>query len=189
MNGSLFLGLHGVICIAFVCVCVSALIDKVLLWMQTQQMGRLRPFPSGHACQCWQHLGQRLMGSFYIQKNSRRLELSISKTPAQKVGTRSRQYGPKVSGRFAFPGARNPRICSMSRFGKNFPVRVARLQNEVGTKYFFRGTNFLTKNAPKFSPNFLSLYFVGQKKSRKIPGKFPAKFPSPKSKKITDELL
>ena len=61
---------------------------------------------------------------------------------------------------------------------------MARLQNEVGTKDFFRGTNFLTKNAPKFSPKFLSLYFVGQKKSRKIPGKFPAKFPSQKSKKI-----
>ena len=36
--------------------------------------------------------------------------------------------------------------------------RVARLQNEVGTKDFFRATNFLTKNAPKFSPKFLSLY-------------------------------
>ena len=62
--------------------------------------------------------------------------------------------------------------------------RVARLQNEVGTKDFLRGTNFLTKNAPKFSPKFLSLYFVGRKKSRKIPAKFPTKFPSPKSKKI-----
>ena len=62
--------------------------------------------------------------------------------------------------------------------------RVARLQNEVGTKDFFWGTNFLTKNAPNFSPKILSLYFVGQKKSRKIPAKFPAKFPSPKSKKI-----
>ena len=60
---------------------------------------------------------------------------------------------------------------------------MARLQNEVGTNDFFRGTNFLTKNAPKFSPNFLSLCFVGPKKSRKIPAKFPAKFPSPKSKK------
>ena len=62
-------------------------------------------------------------------------------------------------------------------------IRVARLQNEVGTKDFFRGTNFLTKNAPKFSPIFLSLYFMGRKKSRKIPAKFPTKFPSPKSKK------
>ena len=69
-------------------------------------------------------------------------------------------------------------------------LRVARLQNEVGTKDFFQGTNFLTKNAPKFSPNFLSLCFVGPKRSRKIPAKFPAKFPSPKSKKkFTDELL
>ena len=35
-----------------------------------------------------------------------------------------------------------------------------------------------------FSPKILSLYFVGQKKSRKNPAEFPAKFPSPKSKKI-----
>ena len=75
----------------------------------------------------------------------------------------------------------------MNKTARNF--RVARLQNEVGTKDFFRGTNFLTKNAPKFSPNILSLYFVGQKKSRKIPGKFPAKFPPQKSKKFTNELL
>ena len=37
------------------------------------------------------------------------------------MGTRSRQCGPKVPGRFAFPGARNPRICSISRFGKIIP--------------------------------------------------------------------
>ena len=52
-------------------------------------------------------------------------------------------------------------------------ARVARLQNEVGTKYFFRGTNFLTKKVPKFPPNILSLDFVGPKESRKIPIKFP----------------
>ena len=38
------------------------------------------------------------------------------------MGTRSRQCRPKVPGRFAFPGARNPRICSMSPFGKTFPA-------------------------------------------------------------------
>ena len=43
-------------------------------------------------------------------------------------------------------------------------VRVARPQNEVATKSFFRGTKFLTKNALKFSSNVLSLHFVGQKK-------------------------
>ena len=41
-------------------------------------------------------------------------------------------------------------------------------------KIFVRATNFLTKNAPKFSPKFLSLCSVGQKK---IPGKFPPNFP------------
>ena len=63
---------------------------------------------------------------------------------------------------------------------------MARLQSEFCTKDFFRATNFLTKNAPKFSPNFLSLCSVGQKKSRKIPSKFPtkfSKFPCEKSKK------
>ena len=44
-------------------------------------------------------------------------------------------------------------------------VKVARLQSEFCTKDFFRATNFLTKNAPKFSPKFLSLCSVGQKKS------------------------
>ena len=46
----------------------------------------------------------------------------FQKHPARKVGTRSRQCGPKVPGRFAFPGARNPRICSIWRSGKNFPA-------------------------------------------------------------------
>ena len=40
---------------------------------------------------------------------------------------------------------------------------MACLQSEVGTKDFFRGTNFLTENAPKFSPKFLKPLFVGQK--------------------------
>ena len=34
----------------------------------------------------------------------------------------SGQGRPKVPGRFAFPGARNPRICSMSRSGNIFPA-------------------------------------------------------------------
>ena len=52
--------------------------------------------------------------------------------------------------------------------------KVARLQSEFCTKDFFGATNFLTKNAPKFSPKFSSLCSVGQKK---IPGKFPPNFP------------
>ena len=44
-------------------------------------------------------------------------------------------------------------------------LKVARLQSEFCTKDFLRATNFLTKNAPKFSPKFLSLCSVGQKKS------------------------
>ena len=66
-----------------------------------------------------------------FQKNSRRLELSISKnTPRTEGGDKvSAVSRPKVPGRFAFPGARNPRICSISRvpgkffqqFSPNFP--------------------------------------------------------------------
>ena len=70
--------------------------------------------------------------------------------------------------------------------------KLSRLQSEFCTNDFFRATNFLTKNAPKFSPKFLSLCSVGQKRSRKIPSKFPtefSKFPCKKSKKNTDELL
>ena len=44
-------------------------------------------------------------------------------------------------------------------------IKVARLQSEFCTKDFFRATNFVTKNAPKFSPKFLKLCSVGQKKS------------------------
>ena len=52
--------------------------------------------------------------------------VNFRKHPARKVQTRSRQCRPKVPGRFAFPSARNPRICSISRSGKkcfssNFP--------------------------------------------------------------------
>ena len=78
------------------------------------------------------------------------------------------------------------------RFLTNF-LRVARLQSEFYTKDFFRATNFLTKNAPQFSPKFLSLCSVGPKKNpRKFPPNFPLNFPNfpaKKKKKFTDELL
>ena len=80
----------------------------------------------------------------------------------------------------------NPFFCSndsIAFWATKQVLRVARLQNEVGTKDFFRGRNFLTKNAPKLVPEILSRYFVGPKKCRKIPTKFPAKFPSQNSKK------
>ena len=48
--------------------------------------------------------------------------VDFKKHPTRKVRTSSRQCRPKVPGRFAFPGARNPRICSISQFGKNFPA-------------------------------------------------------------------
>ena len=56
----------------------------------------------------------------FQKKNSRRLELSISNL--KTVGTRSRQCRPKIPSRFAFPGARNPRICRMLQFGRIFPA-------------------------------------------------------------------
>ena len=48
--------------------------------------------------------------------------VGFKKHPARKVGTRSGQCRPKVRGRFAFPSAGNPGICSILRFGKNFPA-------------------------------------------------------------------
>ena len=51
--------------------------------------------------------------------------------------------------------------------------KVARLQSELCTKDVFRATNFVTKNAPKFSPKSLSLCSVGQKKN---PAEFPSQF-------------
>ena len=45
-----------------------------------------------------------------------------------------------------------------------------------GTKDFFGTTNFLTKNAPKFAPKCLSLYFVGPKNPTKFPPNFPRNF-------------
>ena len=57
-------------------------------------------------------------------------------------------------------------VVGMSQDGsREHFLRVAPLQNEVGTKDLFRGTNFLTKNALKLSLKFLSLYFVGPKLS------------------------
>ena len=58
--------------------------------------------------------------------------VDFKKHPARKVGKRSRQCGPKVPGRFAFPGARNPRICSIWRFGKNFPAIFPELSSSRG---------------------------------------------------------
>ena len=56
---------------------------------------------------------------------------------------------------------------------------MARLQSEFCTKdLFVRATNFLTKNAPNFSPNILSLCSVGQKNPGKFPPNFPLNFPN-----------
>ena len=60
---------------------------------------------------------------------------------------------------------------------------MARLQSEFCTKDFFRATNFLTKNAPKFSPRFLSLCSVGVRKNPR------PNFPAKNQKKFTDKLL
>ena len=59
------------------------------------------------------------------QKNSRRLELSISKNTLHGRWGGSRQCRPKVPSRFAFPAARNPRIwwpfVIREKFSSNFP--------------------------------------------------------------------
>ena len=83
---------------------------------------------------------RRYLEEWKSQKNSRRLELSISKTPCTEGGTRSRQCRPKVPGRFAFPGARNPRIYSISRSGK-FLSRTPEQTPETATAF----SSFLKK--------------------------------------------
>ena len=85
-------------------------------------------------------------------------------------------------------------VCTLPSFCLSYEIQRNDLRWHVcrvifARKILFGATNFLTKNAPKFSPKFLSLHSAGQKKSRKIPAKFPTKFPCKKSKKITDELL
>ena len=82
-------------------------------------------------------------------------------------------------------------IRQFSRNAKDQNVRVARLQSEVGMKYCFWGSEFLAEMLRnvlrKMLRNvlrFLGLYFVGPKKSRKVPAKFPTKFPCRKSKGI-----
>ena len=56
-------------------------------------------------------------------------------------------------------------------------------------KIFIELRIFVRKVLRNVPPTILSLYSVGQKKSREIPAKCPTKFPCEKSKKNTDELL
>ena len=100
-----------------------------------------------------------------------------------------------VSPRAAFAGLEgNPRLSAVPPpqiQGRDL-LKVARLQSEFCTKDFFRATNFRTKNAPKFSPNFLSLCSVGQKKSLENSLQISHKIfqiSLRKIKRITDELL
>ena len=57
---------------------------------------------------------------------------------------------------------------------------------KFGTKNVFGATNFLTKNAPKFSPESFEPLFCG---SEKIPQNSPPNFPLKKQDNFTDELL
>ena len=89
------------------------------------------------------------------------------KNTSRKVGTRSRQCRPEVPGRFAFPGARNPRICSISRFVKARFLQcgfwAAKLPNS--------DLNF----AVEFLVDFSSFFFQGKRPKKKIHRKIPRK--------------
>ena len=66
---------------------------------------------------------------------------------------------------------------------KGCPFKVARLQREFWHEIcFFELRIFLRKTLQNF-PKFFSLCFVGPKKSRKIPTKFPTNFPCEQSSK------
>ena len=63
--------------------------------------------------------------------------------------------------------------------GKSLGGHVCR--TKLALNIFFRGMNFLTKNAPKFPPKF-SAFILWVRKIPQIPAKFPSKCPSQKSK-------
>ena len=67
---------------------------------------------------------------------------------------------------------KNAQNCVRGQFGTS-PLKVARLQSEFFTKGFYWATISLPKNAPKFSPKFLNLSFVGPKNPSNVPPNFP----------------
>ena len=70
----------------------------------------------------WHSHGEQCESVCWSEKLEKAGTVDFEKHPARKVGTRSRQCGPEVPGRFAFLGAPNPRIWSIWRFGKKFPA-------------------------------------------------------------------
>ena len=96
---------------------------------------------------------------FYSEKLEKAGTVDFKKHPARKVGTRSRQCGPKVSGRFAFPGARNPRICQhfaiREKFSSNFPAVFPELSCRTPAQTPETATAFSSFliNYPVFSPS------------------------------------
>ena len=121
------------------------------------------------------------------------LELCFGRFPCGNFHTKatSKKFRPP-SGNFRpnppeLPRSPSRSFSSRETGWRTLLIKVAHLQSEFCTKDFFRATDFLTKNAPKISPKFLRLCSVGQKKSWKIPSKFPtqfSKFPCEESKKI-----
>ena len=76
-------------------------------------------------------------------------------------------------------------VClSIRKAGANqIAHRVARLQNEVCTKEFFELRNSSREMLRNF-PEMFEPLLCGSEKIRKIPAKFPARFPGAKSRKI-----
>ena len=85
--------------------------------------------------------------------------------------------------RFAFPGAPNPRICSILRFGKqissNFPGTFPEFSSRtlgqtLKTATPFSSHEFSYEKCSEIFPEIFEPLFCG---SEKIPGKFPPNFP------------
>ena len=87
--------------------------EKLFFHIRRLEFGTLYP-PLSHSA-CFASLSRLLCSHFGAGSRDK-------KHPTRKVGTRSRQCRPKVPGRFAFPVARNPRTCSIWRFGIIFPA-------------------------------------------------------------------
>ena len=91
---------------------------SLVMWTMTAQM-----IQRSHQCRTACALQVLLsMHVVLFRKLEKAGTVDFKKHPARKVGKRSRQCRPKVPGRFAFPGAPNPRIYSISRSQKNFPA-------------------------------------------------------------------
>ena len=104
-------------------------------------------------------LGWEVLGS-ENQENSRRLELSISKKSRTEGVVKVQAVSTQVPGRLAFPGARNPRMCSISRFGKIYPGIFPQLSLRTPEQIPETATAFLSFLRKTLCKKTLGCFFI-----------------------------